>query len=152
MDLSAVIAHWLHLMSAIIWIGAAAYQVFVLSPMVKSGSLPPAIVSSLAKRYRLISIATLVILFITGFINFKTRRMGFDAVPGGYVSALAVKAFLAVALGSGLLFGIIRSSSKYDDESEKEDSPPQFGANKMTLAIGSIVIFIAAMLRLWVTP
>jgi len=152
MNLSAVIAHWLHLMSAIIWIGAATYQVFVLSPLVKSGSLSPAIVSSLAKRYRHISIASLVILFITGGINFKTRRMGFDAVPGGYVSALAVKAFIAVALGSGVLFGMIRSSSKYDDEPKEEGLTPQFGANKMTLALGTIVIFIAAMLRLWASP
>lgn len=149
MNLSAVIAHWLHLMSAIIWLGAAAYQVFVLSPMVKAGSLSPTIISALAKRYRHISLATLVILFVTGGINFKTRRMGFDAVPGGYVSALAVKAFLAVAMGSGLLFGLIRSSSKYDDENKEEDLSPQFGANKMTLAIGAIVIFLAAMLRMW---
>jgi len=151
MDLSVVIAHWLHLMSAIVWIGAAAYQVFVLSPLIKTGDLPKSMISSLAKRYRQVSMAALILLVVTGGINVKTRRMGLDSMPGGYISALAVKVFLAVALASGLLFGIIRSSSKYDDESEEEDLFPKFGANKVTLVMGAMVIFLAAMLRHWVS-
>jgi len=151
MNLSAVIAHWFHLMSAIIWIGAAAYQVFVLGPMIKTGDLPKSIVSSLAKRYRYVSLTALLILVITGGINLKTRRLGFDVVPGGYISALTVKIFIAVAMASALIFGMIRSSGKYDDDSEVEDGPPNFGANKVTLAMGAIVIFLAAMLRQWVS-
>ncbi len=151
MNFSAVIAHWLHLMSAIIWIGAAAYQVFVLGPLIKKGTLPKAMVASLAKRYRHVSLTTLLVLVVTGGINLKTRRLGFDSVPGGYISALAVKVFIAVAMASGLVFGMIRSSNKYDDELKKEDGPPNFGANKVTLAMGTIVIFLAAMLRQWVS-
>jgi uncharacterized membrane protein len=152
MNLSAVIAHWLHLMSAIIWIGAAAYQVFVLGPLIKTGDLPKSMIVSLAKRYRYISLTTLLVLVTTGGINIKTRRMGFEAVPGGYISALAVKVFIAVAMAAGLVFGMIRSSGKYDGDPSEESESPQFGANKVTLAMGTIVIFLASMLRHWISP
>jgi len=141
----------LHLVSLIVWIGGSAYQVFVLSPLVKSGDLPEKTLLAMSKRFRSISLVVLITLVITGGVNLGIRRAGHEFIPPGYVSALAVKVFLVVAMGAGLLVSFVRNA---DDEGGKPSETDQtalygFGTTKVTLAIGIIVIFLAAILRQW---
>ncbi|MFQ5597463.1 MAG: hypothetical protein ACE5GK_05370 [Nitrospiria bacterium] len=149
MNFSAVLNHWLHLVSAIIWIGGSAYQVFVLSAHMKSGDLPREKLLNIAKRFRRISLVALITLVFTGGINLGIRRAGHEFIPPGYISALGVKVFLIVAMASGLVFGLVRSPKQEDPAEEDPTALPGIGITKMTLAIGTIVIFIAAMLRQW---
>ncbi len=133
------------------WIGGSAYQVFVLSPLIKSGDLPSKTLVQMLRRFRNVSLVALIVLVVTGGINLGIRRAGHESFPPGYVSALAVKVFLVVAMGSGLLVGYVRSA---DDENKKESGSdqsalPGFGTTKVTFAFGIIVIFLASMLRQW---
>lgn len=144
MDLKATIIHWLHLVGAIFWIGGNAYQVFILMPFLKQGKPPREILQKMSKRFIVISSVLLVILVVTGGLNFSFRAAGVEEIPPGYVSALAIKVFLLVAMASILVFGFIRPVD------EEEDTPvPSMRYPKVSLAFGVIIVFIAAMLRQW---
>ncbi len=144
MDPKATIIHWLHLMGAIFWIGGNAYQVFVLMPFLKSGQPPKEILKKISKRFIISSSIILIILVITGGLNFGYRVAGVEEVPGAYVSALAIKVFLIVAMGSVLVFGFMGS------ENEDSETPvPSLRHAKVSLVFGVLIVFIAAMLRHW---
>lgn len=145
MDPYATTIHWLHLIGAIFWIGGNAYQVFVLIPFLKPGQPPSEILQKISKRFILISSIFLIILIITGGINFGFRHVGHEEMPPGYVSALAIKVFLIVAMGSVLVFGFIRPM----EDEEKNKLAPSMRYAKISLIFGVLIIFVAAMLRQW---
>jgi len=144
MDPKATIIHWLHLIGAIFWIGGNAYQVLVLIPFLKPGKPPAEILQKISKRFILISSIFLIILVITGGMNFGFRVAGHEEIPPGYVSALAVKVFLIVAMASVLVFGFIR---RVDEENDA--LTPSMRHAKISLVFGVLIVFIAAMLRQW---
>lgn len=144
MDPKATIIHWLHLIGAIFWIGGNAYQVFILIPFLKQGKPPREILQKMSKRFIVMSSTLLVILVVTGAMNFTFRAAGAEEIPAGYVSALAIKVFLLVGMASILVFGLIRPVD------EEDDTPvPSMRHAKVSLVFGVIIIFIAAMLRQW---
>lgn len=151
MELFAVFNHWLHLFCVIIWVGGAAFQVFVMAPLLMEKDASNETFIKIAKRYQRVVIPVLFILMITGGINFGVRRAGYDEIPPGYISALGVKVFLVCAMAAMPLFQLVRAR---DDEESGEGASdnarlPGYTFTKVTLVIGIIVIFIAAMLRQW---
>ncbi len=144
MDPKATIIHWLHLMGAIFWIGGNAYQVFILMPFLKSGQPPKEILQKISKRFIVSSSIILIILVITGGLNFGFRVAGVEEVPGNYVSALAIKVFLIVAMGSVLVFGFVRRA-----DTDSETPVPSLRHAKVSLVFGVLIVFIAAMMRHW---
>ncbi len=152
MNFTAVLNHWLHLISAVIWIGGAAYQVFVLAPLLKSGDVPQPTLLATVKRFRRLSLVALITLVTTGGINLGIRRAGHEFIPPGYVSALGVKIFLVVIISSGLIFGFVRATQLEEESRQNQEEGvvlPSFSFTKMTLVLGVIIVFIAAMLRQW---
>ena len=152
MNAFAIVNHWLHLVSVVFWIGGTAFQVFVLAPLMKPRDPSWDILLKISKRFRRFSLVSLLVLVVTGGINFGTRRAGGEVVPAGYTTALAVKIFLIVAMSSFLVFDLIRPLTKSEELSQKaKDRPafPGYGFAKLTLAVGVIVIFLASMLRQW---
>jgi putative copper export protein len=152
MNFFAVLNHWLHLISVVIWVGGAAFQVFVAAPLLKTGDPSYNFLKGINKRFRRIVGPLLFILVVTGGINFGVRSKGYEFVPSGYISALGVKVFLFVAIASLYFFGVLRS--RYKDEEEEEprgNQPtlPEFVSTRLTLIIGLIIIFLASMLRQW---
>ncbi len=151
MRLFAVFNHWLHLFCVILWLGGAAFQVFIMAPLLAAKDVSNETFVKIAKRYQRMVILLLFILMITGGINFGIRRAGFDEIPPGYISALGVKVFLVCAMASIPLFQLVRT--KDDEEAEKTVSGnghlPGYAFTKVTLIVGIVIIFIAAMLRQW---
>ena len=86
----------------------------------------------------------LLILVVTGGMNFGFRIKGYEEIPPRYVSALAVKVFLIVAMGSALVFGFIRR-----EDEDKQRLSPSLRHAKISLVFGVLIVFIAAMLRQW---
>lgn len=152
MNFFAVLNHWLHLISVVIWVGGAAFQVFVAAPLLKTGDPSYDFLKGLYSRFRRIVGPLIFILVVTGIINFGVRSKGYEFVPPGYISALGVKVFLFAAIASLYFFGVLRSRYKEEqDEKPREDQPtlPGFAYTRLTLIIGLIIIFLASMLRQW---
>lgn len=151
MKLFAVFNHWLHLFCVILWLGGAAYQVFIMAPLLAAKDVSNDVYVKIAKRFQRMVILLLFILLITGGINFGVRRVGIDEIPPGYISALGVKVFFVCMMAAIPLFQLVRSR---DDEEIRKEEPshgtlPGYNFTKATLYIGVVVIFIAAMLRQW---
>jgi len=151
MNFFAVLNHWLHLISVVIWIGGTAFQVFVAAPLLKTGDPSYDFLRGINKRFRRIVGPILFILVVTGGINFGVRSKGYEFVPPGYISALGVKVFLFAAIASFYFFGVLRSRYKDEEEKPRENQPtlPEFVYTRLTLIIGLIIIFLASMLRQW---
>jgi uncharacterized membrane protein len=152
MNFFAVLNHWLHLVSVVLWIGGVAFQIFISAPLLKPGDPSLTYLTNISNRFRQMVGPLLLILVITGGINLGLRRSGHDALPAGYISALGVKVFLVSAVASMYIFDLIRKRS--DEEAEKkskEEQPPfpGYSFTKLTLIIGLIIIFLASMLRQW---
>jgi len=145
MHFFAAFNHWLHLFSVIFWIGGTAFQVLVSHPLMKSGEIPNAYLHQVANRFRHITGPLLMLLVVTGGINFGFRRVGHEFVPPGYIAVLAVKVFLFAALASLYMFDFSPLRQEIQD---KETPPPSLFA-KWTLVIGVMIVFLAATLRHW---
>jgi putative copper export protein len=147
-----VFNHWLHLASVVFWIGGLAFQVFILSPFLQRGNPTYAFLEKISKRFRLVVGPLLLVLVVTGGINFHFRWEGYNEdLPAGYISALGVKVFLLATAASLYFFGLLKSDPEEKERGEKEAEPaiPDLIYAKLTLAIGVVMIFLAAMLRQW---
>jgi uncharacterized membrane protein len=155
-----VINHWLHLMSAVIWVGGLAFQVFVFFPSRRKDAIPEAVLKSIANRFRMIVGPLIMILIVTGGINLHNRRLtamalspgcGTDGkpecIPAGYTTALSLKLLFVVGIISIYLFDVMVSRR----EGEPRESPPDGipTVTRISLILGLLTIFMAAMLRHW---
>ena len=152
MNFFAVLNHWLHLVSVVIWIGGVAFQVFVAAPLLKTGDPSYDFLKSLSSRFRRIVAPLIFILVITGGINFGFRRKGYEFLPPGYISALGVKIFLVSVVASLYFFELLGSRQDEDPRERtggEQPTLPGFFYTRLILIIGLIIIFLASMLRQW---
>jgi putative copper export protein len=151
MNFFAVLNHWVHLVCVIFWIGGTAFQLLIISPFTKKDAPPASYLVAIANRFQKWIGPLIFILLVTGGMNLGFRRAGHPELPPGYISALGVKVMLVAVIASIHFFGFIRS---HQDDSLNTNTPtlPRAGYAKLTLAIGVIIIFIAAMLRQWKFP
>ena len=148
MNLFATINHWLHLASAILWLGGVAFQVLVFAPLLKMRALPAHFLDAILNRFRVMVGPLVLILIVTGGINFGIRRSGGE-MPVAYVTALGVKVFLVATVASIHFF---MGLTPYDPNASTSDEQtsrnlPNLTFSKVTLIIGAAIIFIAALLR-----
>src|SRR5687767_6088848 len=72
-QLIPIVNHWLHLTSAVIWIGGLAFLVMAVKPGLKEGRVPKEyirpITEAFYKYYKRVAAVLLVVLLITGGIN-----------------------------------------------------------------------------------
>lgn len=152
MNFFAVLNHWLHLVSVVLWVGGVAFQIFISAPVLKPDDPSQDYLTRISDRFRQMVGPLLLLLVITGGINLGFRRSGYESVPPGYISALGVKVFLVSAVASMYIFGVIRTRATEEAEKKtKEEKPPfpDYTFTKLTLIIGLIIIFLASMLRQW---
>ena len=148
MSIFATINHWLHLTAVVFWLGGVAFQVLVFAPILKTRALPASFVEPLLNRFRVMVGPLVLILIVTGGINFGIRRSGGE-MPVAYIVALGVKVFLVATVASIHFF---MGLTPYDPDTAASDERtsrvlPNFTFNQVTLIIGLAIIFIAAMLR-----
>ncbi len=148
MNLFPAINHWLHLTSVVLWIGGTAFEVLILAPLLQQQALPAAFLRKLSNRFRLMTGPLILLLIITGGINFGIRRAG-QEIPTAYITALGIKVFLVAVVASVHFF----MGLSPPDEDETEGSGrvrhvlPGATYSRLTIGVGLIIIFIAATLR-----
>lgn len=130
----------------ILWIGGLAFLIFIVSPLLKTGDPAYSYLKDISDRFRNLISPLLLILVITGGINFGIRRAGQESVPPGYISALGTKVLLVAIIASLHFMGHLAGRMRL---SEKPTNPPRFILPKLTLVIGIVIIFLASMLRQW---
>lgn len=151
MRLFPVLNHWLHLTSVVLWIGGAAFQIFIMAPLLESGDPSYPFLKKISKRFRLLVGPLILVLVVTGGINIHFRRAGYEELPTGYISALGVKVFLVSIVASLYFFDLLqfRQEEKAPSPSGADPKLPGFIFTKLILVIGFVMIFLSAMLRHW---
>jgi len=148
MNLFATINHWLHLTGAVLWIGGVAFQVFVLAPLLKKRALPASFLDAVVTRFRMVIGPLILILIVTGGINFGVRRAGAE-MPVAYVTALGVKVFLVATVASIHFFMGLTPYNPDPAASDERTSRilPNLTFSQVTFIIGMAILFIASLLR-----
>ena len=95
-DVLIVLMRWLHSVAAIIWIGAVAFELFVVLPAY-AGSPPAPVREAVDGAMREIIQTSLVVFLVSGAI-LTFERLSRGAAGSGYVALLGLKLVLAIAM------------------------------------------------------
>jgi hypothetical protein len=146
-NIVAALNHWLHLMSAVIWIGGLAFVVMTLSPSLKE-KFPKESIQSLAQaiqaRYYRMTGILLVLILITGGLNVRFVRQELLATEGFskiWLLLLGIKLTLATGLISIFLLNLLyKNEPQVQNQTEIPWARPSF-------VLGILIILAAAFLK-----
>jgi putative copper export protein len=147
MNAVAVINHWLHLMSVVIWIGGLAFVVMTLNPSLRE-KFPQesikALTQSLQARYYRTAGILLILILVTGGLN--VHFVHEQLVPTGgfkqvWLLGLGVKLILATGLISIYLLNLL-----YKNEPQPEGQT-EIPWARASFLLGVLTILTAAFLK-----
>ena len=142
------LVRWLHLLSAITWIGGQLFILIVLLPIMR-GVLPrderTILFARVGRRYGLVSWVALVLLIVTGFLNGERRGVNWSHLSAGtYGRILAAKlvlvALVLVITGVHALFFGRRLTVLAERNRELDDDDPALAAERRRLGMASGVL------------
>jgi uncharacterized membrane protein len=86
----SLLAVWLHLLAAMIWIGGMVFLAVILVPITRSPTyraLAPALISQSGRRFRWVGWGCLVVLLVTGLVNLTSHGFTWADVRNGRIFA-----------------------------------------------------------------
>ncbi len=159
-QLIPIVNHWLHLVSAVIWIGGLAFLVLSLTPTLQTvvpRELVKPITEGLQRRYNKIVGIFLAVILFTGGINlhYVNRLMVSQTGQGiphhtKYLMIFFVKLFLVLAILTLFLYNVIfkedpKAETSEEEKTEQFKEPVPF--QRAALVIGLFIILCAAALK-----
>jgi len=151
----AIINHWVHLMSAVIWIGGLAFLVMSVTPalrkVVPKEYLRP-VLDAISTRYRKIVGVLMALILMTGGINlhFISQMMlsqtgsGISNSPK-YLTILFIKLTLVLGIVTLFLYTFIFKSEPATEDTEEELEAVPF--QRVAFWMGILIILCAAALK-----
>lgn len=159
-QLIPIINHWLHLVSAVIWIGGLAFLVLSLTPTLQTvvpKELVRPVAEGLHRRYNKIVGLILVVILFTGGINLHyVNRLLISQTGEGiphhakYLMIFFVKLFLVLGILTLYLYNVIfkeapKTEVTEEEQAEQVKEPIPF--QRTALVIGLFIILCAAALK-----
>ena len=151
----AIINHWVHLMSAVIWIGGLAFLVLSVTPalrkVVPKEYLRP-VLDAISTRYRKIVGVLMPVILMTGGINlhFISQMMlsqtgsGISNSPK-YLTILFIKLTLVLGIVTLFLYTFIFKSEPATEDTEEELEAVPF--QRVAFWMGILIILCAAAMK-----
>jgi uncharacterized membrane protein len=150
-----IINHWLHLLSAVIWIGGLAFLVIAVTPGLKKAvakeQIKP-ITDVFYQHYKKVAGILLVVLLFTGGINFHYVNLLITSQTGSgiqhhakYLTVVFVKLFLVLCLLTLFLYTVVFKSD--DAEEDGEESYEAFPFQRTALWIGLFILLCASAMK-----
>jgi len=150
-----IINHWLHLVSAVIWIGGLAFLVIAVTPglkkVVAKEQVKP-ITDAFYQHYKKVAGVLLVVLLFTGGINFHYVNQLITSQTGSgiqhhakYLTVFFVKLFLVLCLLTLFLYTVVFKSD--DVEEGEEESYEAIPFQQAALWIGFFILLCAAAMK-----
>lgn len=148
-----IVNHWLHLLSAIIWIGGLAFLVMAVTPglqkAVPKDQVKP-ITDIFYRHYKKVAGILLVVLLFTGGINLHYVNQILVSQTGTsvqhhakYLMVFMIKLLLVLGLLTLFLYTVIFRSDDADEEESYEVIPFQRAA----LWMGFFIVLCAAAMK-----
>ncbi len=96
------VVRWVHLLSAVLWIGGMLFVVLVLTPVMRK-ALPPTertlLLAEVGRRFGRLSAVALSLLLVTGFLNGERRGIAWSRLlVSDYGRTLALKLALVAVV------------------------------------------------------
>ena len=153
-QLIPILNHWLHLLSAVIWIGGLAFLVMAVTPGLKQAvakeQIKP-ITDSFYQHYKKVAGMLLVVLLFTGGINLHYVNQVLTSQTGQgmqhhakYLIVFFIKLFLVLGLLTLFLYTVIFKSDEDAEEGETYEAIP---FQRAALWIGFFIILCAAAMK-----
>ncbi len=149
-----IINHWLHLLSAIIWIGGLAFLVMAVTPglqkAVSKEHIKP-ITDIFYQHYKKVAGILLVVLLFTGGINLHYVNQVLISQTGvgvqhhsKYLIIFMIKLLLVLGLLTLFLYTVIFKS---DDEADEEGTYEAIPFQRAALWMGFFIVLCAAAMK-----
>lgn len=150
-----IVNHWLHLVSAVIWIGGIAFLVMAVTPGLKKAvakeQIKP-ITDAFYQHYKKVAGILLVVLLFTGGINLHYVNQLITLQTGSgvqhhaqYLTVFFIKLFLVLCLLTLFLYTVIFKSD--DVEEGEEESYEAIPFQRAALWIGFLIILCASAMK-----
>ena len=144
MRVFAALNHWIHLLSAVIWVGGLAFIVMSLTPSLRgnlSQESTTVLFQNIRRGYYRMAGVFLTLLLITGGLNvhFVSQEMG--SASKLWVIFMGIKLALVTAFGSIYLMNVLYRNNPV----EQGESAVRF--TNASLILGVFIILFAAFLR-----
>jgi putative copper export protein len=149
-----IINHWLHLVSAVIWIGGLAFLVIAVTPGLKKAvakeQIKP-ITDAFYQHYKKVAGILLLVLLFTGGINLHYVNQAITSQTGSgvqhhatYLIVFFIKLFLVLCLLTLFLYSVLFKSDDAEDEEESYEAIP---FQRAALWIGFLILLCAAAMK-----
>jgi len=159
-QLIPILIHWLHLLSAVVWIGGLAFLVMAVTPCLKT-TVPKEFIKPISEAFyrkykRVVGVLLLVILF-TGGLNLHYVSEAMILASGEsvahqakYLIVFFIKLFLVLVVMTIFLYTVIfqNEPTGQEDEEELEEmavEPVPF--QRVALWMGVFIILCAAAMK-----
>jgi len=144
LNLFRLVNHWIHLLSAIFWVGGLAVLYLVLVPILRqtlSAQAAASVISAVYRKFATITFILIFVMLLTGGINIGMSRHG-GTFPPQYFPLLGAKLLLAVVLMTVTWRNFV----------EMRRTPPQelftdVPFLRLSLALAIMIVFLAASMR-----
>lgn len=149
-----IVNHWLHLLSAIIWIGGLAFLVMAVTPglqkAVPKDQIKP-ITDVFYQHYKKVAGILLVVLLFTGGVNLHYVNQVLVSQTGTsvqhhpkYLMVFMIKLLLVLGLLTLFLYTVIFRS---DDDVDEEESYEVIPFQRAALWMGFFIVLCAAAMK-----
>jgi putative copper export protein len=149
-----IVNHWLHLLSAVIWIGGLAFLVMAVAPglqkAVPKNQIKP-ITDIFYQHYKKVAGILLLVLLFTGGINLHYVNQVLVSQTGTsvqhhprYLMVFMVKLLLVLGLLTLFLYTVIFRS---EDEADEEETYEVIPFQRAALWMGFFIILCAAAMK-----
>ena len=159
-QLIPILVHWLHLLSAVIWIGGLAFLVMAVTPGLKT-TVPKELIKPISdvfyRHYKRVVGLLLVVILFTGGLNLHYVSEGMVLATGEgvehhgkYLIVFFVKLFLVLVALTLFLYTVMFNNEQtgQEDEEELEEmavEPVPF--QRLALWLGVFIILCASAMK-----
>jgi hypothetical protein len=152
-----IVNHWLHLMSAILWIGSLGFLMMAVIPSLRksvSRELFKPLANAIYQKYQKVVGVLMLVILVTGGINIAyVHKLMKDSNGEGftnpYLIALGIKLFFVMCIMTLFLYNIIFPPDPEEKTKTAEDEmdPEGIPFLRPALWFGIFIVLMAATLK-----
>jgi putative copper export protein len=159
-QLIPILVHWLHLLSAVVWIGGLAFLVMAVTPCLKT-TVPKEFIKPISETFyrqykRMVGLLLVVILFTGGAsLHYVSQAMVMATGEGvahhaKYLTVFFIKLFLVLGVLTIFLYTVLfkNDPTGHEDQEELEEmavEPVPF--QRFALWMGVFIILCASAMK-----
>jgi hypothetical protein len=152
-----IVNHWLHLMSAILWIGSLGFLMMAVVPSLRktvSRDLFKPLANAIYQKYQRIVGVLMLVLLVTGginiaYVNRLMKASNGEGFTNPYLIALGIKLFFVMCIMTLFLYNIIFPPEPQEKAAADADEADPEGVPFLRPAFwfGIFIVLMAATLK-----